>query len=95
MGYLPSEGESLKGYCERLRSIAQQNRYSYAPTHEKWYTHYGPNSCFICNFMDMCDYLISAMDDIWQNDKTHVWLCFKGDISSKDPMTFEFKPHKR
>ncbi len=93
LGYLPSDGEFLKAYVERLRAVAQQQRHSYAPAHENWYTHYGPSSCWICNLLDLCDYLIGSMDDIWKNDKSHIWYCHKP-VGTQDPMQFEFKPKK-
>ncbi len=93
VGYLPSDGEHLKAYADRLKSVANHNRYAYGPTHEKFYTHYGPSSCFVCNFMDMLDYCISILDDIWQNDKKNRWVCEKP-IGSPDVMSFQFKPHK-
>lgn len=93
VGFLPSDGENLKAYAARLRSIAQHNRYAYGPTHEKFYTHYGPSSCFVCNFMDMLDYTISVLDDIWQSDKKATWSCEK-DSGSPDIMAFKFVRHK-
>lgn len=94
IGYLPSDGEKLKAYAQRLRSIAEHNRHAYAPTHEKFYTHYGPSSCFVCNFMDMLDWTIATLDDIWQSDKKASWVCEKSDTSN-DPMAFKFIRHKR
>ncbi len=93
VGYLPSDGEHLKAYAARLQGVANHNRYAYGPTHEKFYTHYGPSSCFVCNFMDMLDYTISILNYIWQNDKKNRWICEKA-IGSPDVMAFEFKPHK-
>ncbi len=93
LGYLPSDGEGLRAYVERLRNVAQQQRYSYAPSHENWFTHYSPSSCWICNLLDLTDYLVSAMSDIVSEDKKHLWKCHKP-VGQNDPMMFTFKPQK-
>lgn len=93
LGYLPSDGETLKSFCERLRHVAIQQRHSFAPSHENWYTHYGPHSCWICNLLDMTDYMIATVEDVWKNDKKHIWRCEKP-VGTADPMAFQFKPKK-
>ncbi len=93
LGYLPGDGEDMRAYLERLRSVLQQNRYAYAPKHEAFYTHYGPFPCWICNFMDIADYLCSLLDSIVSEDKLHRWKCVKPP-GTVDPLTFTFKPHK-
>ncbi len=93
LGYLPSDGEDMRAYLERLQNVMQQTRYAYAPKHEDWYTHYGPFPCWICNLLDMCDYLNGIMKDILNEDKLHRWKCVKP-TGSVDPLTFTFKPHK-
>ncbi len=90
-GYIPSVGESLNAYVGRIRSIAEQNRHAYAPQHENWFTHYSPSPCWICNQMDMLDYLVGVCQDFVKNDKKRNWRVVAGD-HSKDPMFNEFKP---
>ncbi len=94
LGYLPSNGEHLSAYVNRLQSVLQQNRYSYAPKHETFFTHYGPHPCWICNFMDIADYLASVLQDFVTEDKKRNWVCHKP-IGSTDPMTFVFKPQAK
>ncbi len=89
LGYLPSDGETLKAYCSRLREVERQNRYAYAPKHETWYEHTKPASCFICNFMDMTDYLIGCIEDMLKQDIHGKWTCHRPE-GSKDPLTFVF-----
>jgi len=93
LGYLPSDGETLKAYSERLKAIAVTQRHSFAPAHENWYTHYGPHPCWICNMLDITDYVISTLDDVWMNDKVHVWYV-KKPVGTADPMQFQFMPRK-
>ncbi len=94
LGYLPSDGEYLRAYIHRIKSIAQQNRWSFSPDHEKWWTHRNPAPCYICNFMDMLDYLIGCLENMQENDKNHLWRCYK-DHASQDPLSFEFRPQKK
>ncbi len=94
LGYLPSDGEHLHAYCARLKSVLQQNRYAFAPNHEKWYTHYGPSPCWICNFMDLADYLADVLEDITIEDKKRKWVCERP-IGQKDPMAYVWRPKPR
>jgi len=92
LGYLPSDGEDLFHFAERLHDVAQQHRYSYSPPHENWYTHYGSAPCWICNIFDMLDYCISMLLDIAKNLKTR-WVCVR-EKGQNDPFMFSFKPKK-
>ncbi len=94
LGYLPSDHEHLSSYVDRLRDVLQQNRYAYAPKHENWYTHYGSAPCWICNFMDISDYLCSVLQDMVEQDKTRTWKC-KRPQGQTDPLAFVFIPHKK
>ncbi len=91
LGYLPSEGEHLSAYVNRLISVLQQNRFAYMPPHENWRTHTQPAPCFICNFADIADYLASILNDFVKNDKKQTWRCYRPD-ASHDPMSFSFQP---
>ncbi len=93
MGYLPSDGELLSSYVNRLKTVVEQNRYTYAPAHEKWYTHRGNAPCFICNFMDCCDYLVAIIKDM-SLDSTYYWKCVRP-AGEKEPLKFDWKPFKR
>ncbi len=94
MGYLPSDGEHLTAYVNRLKTVVEQNRYSYAPAHEKWYTHRGNAPCWICNFMDCCDYLVGILLEM-SADSNYSWKCEKGLNHDKNPLSYVWKPHKR
>ncbi len=94
MGYLPSDGETLRAYCTRIKTISQTNRYAFSPDHEKWWVHRNPSPCYICNFMDMLDYLVSCLENVEANDKNHLWRCCRPE-GTQDPLMFEFKPEKR
>ncbi len=93
LGYLASDGESLPAYVNRLKSIVETQRYTYAPAHERWYTHRGNAPCWICNQMDCLDYLVGLLTDMVIEDKKHKWVCHR-DTNSKDPLTYHFKPQK-
>ncbi len=94
MGYLPSDGETLRAYSIRIQSIAQTNRYSFSPPHEQWWSHRNPAPCYICNFMDMLDYLVSIIQDIESNDKRNSWKCVRPE-GNPDVMSFSFQPTKK
>ncbi len=93
-GYIAGNGEHLSSYVSRLKSIVQSNRSAYAPMHETWYTHRAPNPCWICNSLDVCEYLVGLLEDIVAEDKKRKWICEKPK-GSHDPLTYVFKPHSR
>ncbi len=92
LAYLPSDGEHLGPYVKRLKDIAQQTRYDSLPPHEKWYTHYSSGPCFICEYADLVDYLVSSLEDIVNYDKKGKWRCERPG-KSHDALTFTFKRH--
>ncbi len=92
LGFLPSDGETLFAYTLRIRDIMQQIRHGAATAHEKWYTHYSVGSCFICELMDMCDYMQATLQDIVNYDKKGHWKCFRP-TESHDALTFSFQRH--
>ncbi len=94
-GYLPSDGELLLPYVNRLKSIVMQQRYSYSTEHEKWWTHRRNSGCFICNFMDCCDYLVTILGDMAIEQEKYYWKCSRDQSGSKDPLSFVFKPYKK
>lgn len=89
-GYLPSEGEHLGAFVNRLKDIAEQTRYDRLPSHEKWYTHYGAGPCWICMYADFVDYLVSMLADINNYDKKGKWTCYRPE-KSHDALSFSFK----
>ncbi len=91
LGFLPSDGERLQSYVQRLKDLYEQIRHSYAPVHEKWYTHYSAGACWICDVLDVLDYIIGTMEDIAHYDKKHKWVCYRP-TESHDSLTFTFKP---
>ncbi len=92
IGYLPTDGEHLGPYVRRLKDYAEQTRYDIFPTHEKWYTHYHAGPCFICDYADLVDYLISTMEDMVNYDKKGKWRCERPP-NSHDALSFTFKRH--
>ncbi len=91
--YVAGDGESLKSYIGRLKSGVEAVRFTYAPAHERWYTHRGNAPCWICNMMDCNDYLISLLDDMQKNDKNGHWKCVRPE-GQKDPLSFQFQRTK-
>ncbi len=63
VGFLPSEGETLSGYCARLREIGKQQE-EYSTNHIKWYTHYGSGACWICDSNNIMRYTLDVLNDI-------------------------------
>lgn len=94
LALFPSNGETLKGYQERLASAIEQHRYSYAPQHEKWFTHYSPSPCWICNVLDMLQHICDILGDIWKEDKKGQWKCVKP-VGSPDKYSFSFKRYPK
>jgi len=96
LGYLPSDGEHLTGYITRLKDIMDALRYGGDNKlhQEKFWCHINPRSsyCWVCDLLDMVDYLHGLMSDIAKNDKKHSWVCCRP-TDSHDALTFTFKPH--
>ncbi len=97
VGYLPSDGESLKGYLKRLHDVKDAIRYGGDNKlhQEKFWCHINPRSsyCWVCDLLDFLDYLMSCIEDIEKMDTKHRWKCYRP-TDSHDPLTFQFKPHK-
>ncbi len=69
VGYFPSEGETLIGYTERLRTLAMQYE-GWMQNHIKWFTHYGAGACSICDIQNINRYAIDILVDIANELKT-------------------------
>ncbi len=98
LGYLPSDGETLKGYAKRLHDVKDMIRYGGDNKlhQEKFWCHINPRSsyCWVCDTLDMVDYVVEILDDIVSSDKKNKWVCFRPP-DSHDPLTFTFKPHHK
>ncbi len=98
MGYLPTDGENLSAYATRLKDIKDQLRYSGENVmhQEKFWCHINPRSsyCWVCDLLDLVDYVHSLLEDIAKNDKKLKWKCVRPS-ESHDALTFEFKPFSR
>ncbi len=98
LGYLPSDGERLSGYVTRLEDVIKSIRYSGENVlhQEKFWCHINPraSNCFVCDMLDMQDYLIELFKDIAEMDKKHVWICERPK-DSHDALTFKFVPKAR
>ncbi len=98
LGYLPSDGEHLKGYVLSLKDTIDSIRYGGDNKlhQEKFWCHINPRSsyCWVCDLLDMVDYLHSLMTDIVKADKKNKWVC-KRPENSHDALTFEFLPHPK
>ncbi len=90
LGFLPSEGEELQGYCERLRLIVQQLE-EYSMNHIKWYTHYGAGACWICDGNNVMRYAIDVMNDVALEVASKYRLKARHPKGATNPEYFEFK----
>ncbi len=95
IGFLPSQGETLKGYTERIRQIAQQIE-GYSQNHIKWYTHYGAGACWICDLNNVLRYTCDIMSDV-SNEllKKKYHLKATHPKGATNPDFFEFTLHPR
>ncbi len=89
LGYLPSDGEYLKAYADRLKDVLMQMRGRFAD-HETWWEHRSPKPCRMCSIADMCDYLASLLQDIPDEDKKAVWRIVRP-ATSYDALSFKLK----
>ncbi len=98
VGYLPSDGETLKGYVKRLQDVKNNIRYGGDNKlhQEKFWCHINPRSsyCWVCDILDMIDYIIEILQDISKEDLKNKWTCFRP-TDSHDQLTFTFKPTKK
>ncbi len=98
LGYLPSDKETLEGYVLRLKDIIDSIRYGSENVlhQEKFWCHINPrsSSCFVCDILDMMDYLQSLMGDLVKNDKKNRWFCERPP-NTHDNLSFEFKPRNK
>ncbi len=96
LGYLPSDGEQLSGYIKRLGDVIQMLRYGGENKlhQEKFWCHIDPRSsyCFVCDWLDMIDYIHSILTDISIEDKKARYVCERPK-DSHDALTFHFKRH--
>ncbi len=90
LAFLPTDGEHLRAYVKRLQDVIQQIRYDDSAPHDKWYTHYSSGPCYICEMLDMLDYMQGILTDIVNYDKKHEWVCVRPE-DSHDALTFSFK----
>lgn len=81
MGYYPSDRETLKGYVLRLKDVRDSIRYGGDnQLHiEKFWCHVNPRAsrCWVCDLLDLVDYIIDMMNDIVECDKKRVWKAYK------------------
>ncbi len=98
LGFLPSDGEHLGPYVQRIKDIKDQLRYSGENVmhQEKFWCHINPRSsyCWICDLLDMVDYIHDILQNIADFDKKSRWKCVRPS-DSHDALTFTFKPVSR
>ncbi len=95
IAYVPSQGEQLEGYAERLRDTLAQYE-GWLQTHVKWYTHYGMGACPICDLLNMSRYQNDIINDICQELKTRKFkLIAERPKGTTDHTFFEFKLVKK
>ncbi len=98
MGYLPSDGEHLSAYVHRIKDVKDQLRYSGENVlhQEKFWCHINPRSsyCWVCDLLDMVDYISGILSDMAEFDKKHKWKCIRPS-DSHDALTFSFKPFNK
>jgi len=94
-GYLPSDDETLSGFLSRLQDIQKDIRYGGDNKlhQEKFWCHINPRGsyCWVCDMLDMLDYMLGMIADIIKNDTKHIWKCYRPS-DSHDALMFEFKP---
>ncbi len=90
-GYLPSDGENLVGYTERLRHILAEE-WGYLESHVKWYVHRGTGPCPICNIYNISSLITDMMVDaaVTLKSKKMKMVCVM-DPNNPDPLLFRFK----
>lgn len=87
-GLLPSNGETLEGYAQRLHEVASQHR-NYSICHLHWHTHTGAGACWICDTLNILEFTIDSLQAICQNDALHTWRAIK---NPDYDIGFTFKP---
>ncbi len=89
--YLPSEGERLEGYAERLRSTLSDFE-EWSSKHSAWFTHYGPGPCWICDLLLVMRYTCDVLNDICNETKIkHMTLTARHAKGATNMDYFEFK----
>jgi len=93
IGFLPSAEETLEGYSMRIREIAKQIE-GYSQGHIKWFTHYGPGACWICDILNVLRYTTDIMNDV-SNELASKKIVLKAEHpkGSTNPEYFEFLMH--
>ncbi len=95
LGYVPSQGETLGGYAERLRDTLAQFE-GWLQTHVNWYTHYGMGACPICDLLNMVRYQNDIINDIANELLTRKFkMEAERPKGTTDHSFFEFKIKKR
>ncbi len=93
LGYIPSDGEHLEGYISRLEQIQHDIRYGGDnQLHiEKFWCHINPRSsyCWVCDLLDLLDYLVGMNKDIIKADKKHTWK------AKRDGSDYTFVPYPK
>lgn len=93
LGYLPSDGEYLQAYGDRIKDIISQMRGS-IQDHERWWEHRSAKPCRICNLLDMCDYLSSLMQDLPREDKKGIYR-IRRPKDSHDALSFSIARQRK
>ncbi len=86
-GYAPMDDEPLKTSVNRFKHVITEIRHDYTQSHLKWYTHYSSGPCFICNLMDLCDWLIAFLETLEIADKKGHYVVSR-DKNSTDILAF-------
>ncbi len=92
--YMPSEGETLKAYCPRMKGAIDEIHYQRTTTHVNWHCHWGPNPCPICDLLAFAEYAHSILCDVVLNDKHGKWAFAPPKDGSHDPLSFTLKRSK-
>ncbi len=98
LGYLPTDSVNLKSYVIQLEDVIKTLRYGGENVlhTEKFWCHINPRSsyCWVCDLLDMVDYIHSILKEIVELDKKNVWKCHRPE-GSHDALTFTFKPQPK
>ncbi len=91
IGFYPSEGESLRGYADRIRLIVQEKE-GHLLSHFNWHTHRGTGPCPICEITVMARFTTNILLDIsLMLDKKKKFMRCERPKGVTDPASFVFR----
>lgn len=85
--FLPTEGETLEVYFQRLVNSVEEQYQISTNAHINgpkgpWYTHRTPSGCFICNQATLSQYMESIIESVLDAIPKSKKLVFKKDLQT-------------